>query len=225
MNPDLQRLALLADPTRAALYQLVAGAEDPISRDQAAAALGIGRPLAAFHLDRLAAAGLLAVEYRRLSGKQGPGAGRPAKLYRRTAEALEVSVPPRSYRLLSTVLADAAINSANRKATHAAARRAGEAIGSRARQAAGSRPSRGRLLEAAASALAAEGFEPRLDHSGALRLTNCPFDAVAADRRPLICGELNRGLIEGIADGLGAGKLQASLEPQPGACCMVLRTA
>src|SRR6476661_2344927 len=76
--------AVLAEPVRRALYEHVADRDAPVDRDEAAAATGIGRPLAAFHLDRLVAAGLLEVEYRRRSGRTGPGAGRPAKFYRRT---------------------------------------------------------------------------------------------------------------------------------------------
>ena len=62
----------MADPTRIT-----------VDGNEAAASVGISRALAAFHLDRLVKDGLLIPEYRRLSGRTGPGAGRPAKLYRR----------------------------------------------------------------------------------------------------------------------------------------------
>jgi len=48
--------------------------------------------LAAFHLDKLLEQGLLDVEFRRISGRAGPGAGRPAKLYRLSARQLEVTL-------------------------------------------------------------------------------------------------------------------------------------
>jgi len=94
----LDRLAPLADPVRRTLYAFVVAQPEAVDRDAAAAGVGVGRPLAAFHLDRLAAAGLLEVEYHRRSGRTGPGAGRPAKFYRR-ARGLEtsVSLPPRRY--------------------------------------------------------------------------------------------------------------------------------
>ena len=89
------------------LYSFVVAQPEPVDRDAAAAGAGIGRPLAAFHLDRLAAAGLLEVEYHRRSGRTGPGAGRPAKFYRR-ARGLEtsVSLPPRHYDDLAEILAE-----------------------------------------------------------------------------------------------------------------------
>ena len=80
---DVAGVAALADPVRRRLYEHVVSRAGAVGRDEAAAAAGIKRPLAAFHLDKLVAEGLLDVEYRRLTGKTGPGAGRPAKLYRR----------------------------------------------------------------------------------------------------------------------------------------------
>src|SRR2546423_9971891 len=80
---DLPALAALEDQTRRRLYELVAAADAPLTRDDAAAATGIGRSLTAYHLDRLAAHGLLEVGYARARERRGPGAGRPAKLYRR----------------------------------------------------------------------------------------------------------------------------------------------
>src|SRR5213078_316592 len=97
-------IALLDEPRRRALYEYVTSRPEPVGRDEAATALGIGRELAAFHLDRLAAAGLLDVEYRRLGERRGPGAGRPAKLYRRSARELSVSLPARDYERLAQML-------------------------------------------------------------------------------------------------------------------------
>jgi len=94
----IESLAALADPIRRRLYLHVAGEAEPVSRDQAATAVGIGRPLAAHHLDRLVEAGLLTAEYRRTSGRTGPGAGRPAKLYRRAVDReFRASLPQRRY--------------------------------------------------------------------------------------------------------------------------------
>ena len=71
-------ISSLGEPTRRALYDFVVASADWVSRDRAAEAVGIERGTAAHHLDRLAADGLLDVDYQRLSGRQGPGAGRPA---------------------------------------------------------------------------------------------------------------------------------------------------
>ena len=98
---------MLGEPVRRALFEHVAGRDEPVDRDDAAAATGIGRPLSAFHLDRLVAAGLLEVEYRRRSGRSGPGAGRPAKFYRRTRGLdVELSVPARQYRMAAEIFAE-----------------------------------------------------------------------------------------------------------------------
>ena len=66
-----------------------------MGREQAAAGVGVARHVAKFHLDRLVADGLLAFEYRRPGGRGGPGAGRPAKLYRPTDSGVDVSLPER----------------------------------------------------------------------------------------------------------------------------------
>src|ERR1043165_2906594 len=100
-------VALLDEPKRRRLYEFVTARSEPVGRDEAAAAIGIGRELAAFHLDRLAAAGLLDTEYRRLGGRTGPGAGRPAKLYRRSKRELNVSLPARDYERAAAVFAEA----------------------------------------------------------------------------------------------------------------------
>jgi len=79
-----------------------------VSRDDAAEAVEVSRQVAAYHLDRLADEGLLEVEFRRLSGRSGPGAGRPSKLYQRSDQVHDVSIPPRRYELAARILLDAA---------------------------------------------------------------------------------------------------------------------
>jgi len=108
----LGRIAALAEPARRDLYTYVAAQAEPISRDQAAAATGLPRHAVKFHLDRLVSEGLLEVEFRRLTGRQGPGAGRPAKLYRRAAGELSVTLPGRQYDLAARILAEA-VNAAS----------------------------------------------------------------------------------------------------------------
>ena len=97
----------LAEPVRRELYRFVASAPEDVSREQAAQALGIALHSAKFHLDRLVDEGLLDVTFRRLSGRSGPGAGRPSKLYRRSDRQLSVSLPERRYDLVGEVLAEA----------------------------------------------------------------------------------------------------------------------
>src|SRR3712207_446445 len=107
MTDAVEAISLLGEPVRRRLYDFVTSQTDSVSRDQAAKAVGIKRPLAAFHLDKLAEEGLLEVEFRRLSDRKGPGAGRPAKLYRRPDRELNVSLPHREYELAARVFAEA----------------------------------------------------------------------------------------------------------------------
>ena len=74
---DIEAIALLQDPIRRRLYDYVAAQDHEVSRNEAAENAGIQRTLAAFHLDKLVDAGLLETASRRLSGRTGPGAGRP----------------------------------------------------------------------------------------------------------------------------------------------------
>src|SRR4051812_22278928 len=90
-------VAALDDPTSRAVFDFVSAAAGAVTRDGAADGLGVSRRIAAAHLDKLAEQGLLTVEFRRLHDRTGPGAGRPAKLYRRTTDEVAVSVPDRHY--------------------------------------------------------------------------------------------------------------------------------
>ena len=218
--------AVLAEPVRRALYEHVAGRDEPVDRDQAAAATGIGRPLAAFHLDRLVAAGLLEVEYRRRSGRSGPGAGRPAKFYRRRRGLdVELSLPARRYRMAAEIFAaglDRRPDDPTRDAIRAAARERGATLGSetragRASAGASARSRRARRRELV-SVLEAEGFEPT-DDGREIRLRNCPFDVLAAEHRDLTCS-MNLALLEGLTSGVGDSGLQPITRQVEGSCCV-----
>src|SRR5450759_645329 len=82
-TPAVAADASLDEPTRRRIYAYVGAQSPPVSRDDVAIALVVPRRTAAFHLDRLSELGLLAVSFARRSGRNGPGAGRPAKLYQR----------------------------------------------------------------------------------------------------------------------------------------------
>jgi predicted ArsR family transcriptional regulator len=200
-------LSLLAEPVRRPLYEYVAAAPGEVGRDEAAEAVGVTRSLAAFHLDKLVDAGLLAVSYRRLSGRTGPGAGRPAKLYRRAAAEHAVSVPPRTYASAAQLLAEVVDRAGLEPEAQAAARRAGMAAAS------------GREL---GELLAERGYQPRRDGS-AIRLGNCPFHALAREFPPLVCG-MNLALLEGLLAGTAGREWTARMDPRPGECCVVLES-
>ena len=221
---DIRAVALLDEPVRRQLYDLVAARQQPVSRDEAARAAGISRALAAFHLDRLVEAGLLAVEYRRLSGRTGPGAGRPAKLYRRAAGEISVSMPDRHYELPARLFAAALERETGPQpppAVETAARSLGESVGDAARTAAGPRPGRDRRREALLQALEDRGYAPIETPQGEIRFGNCPFHALVDDHRDLVCG-MNLALAEGLLAGLGEERLEARLDPQPGMCCVAI---
>jgi predicted ArsR family transcriptional regulator len=221
-------VSALADPVRRSLFRYVCGRPASVSRDEAARAVGIQRPLAAHHLDRLVAAGLLDVEYRRLTGRDGPGAGRPAKLYRRSARELAVTIPPRRYdlagRLLAEAVTEAAAGNAPVEATLAdVARRTGRTFADEVATAAGTRPSRASLRRAVVAVLTSQGYEPHTDdREQGIVLTNCPFHALATDFRNLVCG-MNLRVVEELVDGVGSRVgLEARLDPAPGRCCVTL---
>ena len=95
LEQRISGIAALDQPLRRQLYRLLAERGGWVGRDAAADALGVARSVAAFHLDKLAEAGVVDVRFERPSGRAGPGAGRPAKLYRRTQDELSATVPDR----------------------------------------------------------------------------------------------------------------------------------
>lgn len=230
MNPSdvdqqLTGLAGLGDPIRRALYRHVAERGVPVSRDEAAHAAGISRPLAAYHLDKLIDDGLLEARYQRRGDRRGPGAGRPAKHYVRAGHQIEVSLPARDYAVLAELLAGAVEADASGSA-QAALNRAASALGTElgaeaaTHTAADDDPTP--ALAALRRALASRGYEPDDDADGTIRLRNCPFDRIAAHHRDLVCGA-NRAMLQSLTDHVGGDPpVRAVLDPQPGRCCVVL---
>ena len=215
---EISVIAALDDPVRRSLYDYVAARGDGVSRSDAAAATGIQRTLAAFHLDRLAEAGLVEVTFARPAGRSGPGAGRPAKLYRRAAAEHQVSVPPRDYRTAAELLAEVVDMTGAEPELQRSARSRGAAAGQAAR-----RQSPGQADDdLVTGTLAAQGYQPYRD-GGDVRLRNCPFHLLASRHPPLICG-MNLALLEGLLAGAAAGGLTARLDPRPEECCVVLES-
>ena len=222
-------IAALTEPARRALYLYVIGQAEPVSREQAAAALGVPRHVAKFNLDRLEEENLLDVEYARPAGRGGPGAGRPAKLYKRSTREVEVSLPERRYDLAAQVMAQA-ITHAEEQATpigdalREAAREAGRTLGTEAKRRAGVRRGRAGQLRAVQDVLADRGYQPRANEGGGLALANCPFHALAEAHRTLMCG-VNLDLIDSLVQAAGPRDARAQLSPSPGMCCVRITTA
>ncbi|MGH3326800.1 MAG: helix-turn-helix transcriptional regulator [Streptomycetales bacterium] len=216
-------VAALDEPTRRRLYDYVVRQPGPVSRDEAAGALGLPRTTAAFHLDRLVDENLLDAVYERRTGRTGPGAGRPAKLYRRSDSAVAVSLPERRYDLAGLLLA-AALEEAERSGDAPRtvldrhAYRLGKELGKTARPA-GDEDQR----DAALRVLEGYGFEPRIE-DGDVVLGNCPFHTLAKEHTEIVCG-MNLCLLGGLLDGITRTGLTARLNPAPAHCCVRLEPA
>lgn len=209
---DLEDVRLLNDAVRRRVYGFVARqGTAPVTREEAAAATGISRTLAAYHLDKLAAAGLVDVDYARTSGRTGPGAGRPAKRYAWNRRDVSVSFPPRNYSLLAQILAEAAESSPAgefRAALAASATQQGNALG--------------RQADAVSAVLTAAGYEPAVEDDGTIVLRNCPFHSIVQEHTELVCA-LNHAFVQGALEGVGDDPNHAELSPREGRCCVVIR--
>ena len=214
----LQRLSHLKDPVPLSLYRSASASRYGVTRDEAARAAGISRSLAAYHLDKLVEAELLEARFERRTGRRGPGAGRPAKIYVPSGRQLHVSVPPRDYELAAQLLAEALDSDRDappRAALRERARILGGSIGVEARRRCGDDG----VVECLHDVLAGRGYEP-YDDDGAMRLRNCPFQTLSAQHRDLVCG-MNLAILEGMVDASGAEDISARLDPRPGECCVV----
>lgn len=208
---DLGPLCALEDDVRRRLYEHVAGARRPVSRDEAAAAAGVDRALAAYHLDKLVGAGLLVASFARPPGRGGPGAGRPAKHYEPAAGEYAASVPPRDYRLAAEVLARAVEADASgglQRHVEKAARAIGRELATGG--------------DDLIAVLHAHGFRP-YEEEGTVRLGNCPFHRLAGAHTEVVCG-LNLAMLSGLVAAL-PGDVEPRLDPAPGRCCVALRGA
>ena len=213
-------IGVLVEPARRVLYLYAAAQPDAVTREQAAEACGVALHKAKFHLDRLVEEGLLEAEYRRVSGRSGPGAGRPSKLYRRATREISVSLPERKYDLAGDLLAAAIEHTAAhggsvRDAVQVVATRRGRELGEQEDGGSGSE------MERTAEVLAGQGYEPR-PCEDALCLANCPFDRLAKEHTELVCG-MNHAFVGGVLEGLGCDSLDAVLEPDPSLCCVKAR--
>ncbi len=222
-------VALLDEPTRRRLYEYVIE-RDAVGRDAAAEGVGISRELAAFHLDKLVEGGLLETTFRRLTGRSGPGAGRPAKLYSRSGHDITVSLPERHYELPAEVFAEGlerlATDVGAKKVAAAVndpAHRRGLAEGAAVRKAAGPRAPRSRKRTELVRKLADDGFEPNVEPSSQrVTLGNCPYRQMSDAHRELTCG-MNLAWAEGVVEGAGGTGYVPRLDFEPGRCCVVFQ--
>ena len=216
LSEQATSIGALAEPVRRALYAFVVAQREPVSREQAADGVDVPLHTAKFHLDKLVEEGLLEVEFRRLTGRTGPGAGRPSKLYRRSSRELSVSLPERRYDVVGRILAGGIVRAgAADMPVDAAVAEVAVEEGRRVAEAAGVT---GASLGQVAEVLAGQGYEPA-PRGDDLLLANCPFDALAREHTELVCG-LNQSFVTGVVDGLGCAGLVARLDPEEGLCCV-----
>lgn len=210
---------MLDDELRQGMYTFIRAARRPVTRDEAAAAVGISRKLAAFHLDKLVDAGVLRADYQQGTRK----VGRAPKVYQPVETDIAVSLPPRQHDLLADILLDAVLADDSRDAALRVARERGKDLGAAERSQA--RPGRlgaERSLTLAATALQRNGFEPDRTSPACVRLHTCPFHPLSARAPEMVCG-INHAFLTGLLDGLNTKTVHAVLDPQAGECCVEIR--
>ena len=219
---DLMAVALLAEPTRRRLYLYLSERREPVGREEAARHAGVKPRLAAFHLDRMAEAGLLEVEYRRLSGRVGPGAGRPAKLYSVSPRSFSVAIPQTRYPLAASMMATALSGGGSgadgAESLQDVAATVGERLGAEIRRQA---RTKGARLEAVRCKLKQLGYEPRLHESGEWTLRNCIFAELSMSHRELVC-PMNAAFVKGLLDGAHLLSLHVERRMVRPDCCVRL---
>jgi predicted ArsR family transcriptional regulator len=225
-DPAISAVAALDDELRRRMYAFIRAAHRPVTREEAAASVGISRKLAAFHLDKLVDAGLLRAHYHAAGLRK---VGRAPKVYEPTGADIQVSIPQREYAMLADILLDAVLagtggEQARDAATRAAAER-GEELGRAAReQLKPGRLGAERALTLVEDVLARQGFEPSREAPSCVRLRNCPFHRFAAKAPELVCG-INHAFVTGLLHGLHAPTVRAELTPRSGECCVELNSA
>lgn len=217
----ISAVAALDDRLRSGMYAFIRRARRPVTREEAADAVGISRKLAAFHLDKLVAAGLLHAG----AASGGGRVGRAPKVYEPVDDAVGVSIPARLHVDLTAILIDAVVTQREDETAEAARYRVAVEHGHRLAETSG-RPS-GRLgperaLSVAEAALDEHGYEPYRSTSDCIRLRNCPFHPLAVRAPELVCG-INEAFIGGFLDGLHASSVAAVLAPAEGECCVEIR--
>lgn len=214
MPDEITAIAALDEPARKALYDTVRAATEPMTREDAAAATGVSRKLAAFHLDKLVAVGLLVT-----APAPGPRqVGRAPKAYAAGPDAVQVSVPARTYADLASILLQAVDEQRGDEQMSNACRRVAARRGSEA----GRSGTKGPAADRVRAALASAGYEPYDGPDRSLRLRNCPFHPLAAQHTEFVCG-VNGAFLSGVLDGARASGMEVvALEPA-GRCCAEIR--
>lgn len=192
---------------------------EPVTADDAAVALGIHRGVARDRLEVLLRAGLLSTSFVRRSGRSGPGAGRPAKLYSAAPEPQAIEFPPRRFPALVARLIDEL--PAKRKRQRAL-RRAGENFGRDLADAADLQPAEhlAEGLERVCAAVRSLGFQAALDrlddNAAVISTPTCPLRPLVAER--LDAAHIDRGMWAGLVERGVRGARADNVECETSAC-------
>lgn len=219
-------VAALSDEVRWSLYRFVRQQSRPVTREEAARAARISVKLAAFHLDKLVARGLLRADQEVPHGVRRR-VGRAPKRYAVSGLEVSFSLPERRYELIGEILIDSVVQAATNPRGESSAELArrvawerGEELGAKARDDRRlGRTGPERTIATAEALLDEIGYEPTDDGSGGLLLRNCPFHALV-DRAPELVCSINAALVDGMLRGIGNETVRADLVPEEGICCV-----
>ena len=207
---------VLAQPTRADLFALLADLRRPASTDELAERLQLHPNGVRAHLERLRQAGLL--ERR----PQRQARGRPRDVWSISHDAQPGGDPPTAYADLGRWLVR------TMAASHVRVRDA-EAMGRTIGRELAAADDRGSADERFQRVLTTMGFQPHAAPTPTGTLTyclgNCPYRQVVPERQALVCG-LHRGVTRGMLDEIDPKtKLVAFVpnDPKPAGCLIELR--
>jgi predicted ArsR family transcriptional regulator len=163
-------------------------------------ALGVHPNVARGRLDRLAAAGFLVIALERRGARRGPGAGRPAKVYRVAPELEGVEFPDRRLAELIGLLIGKLPSRVRARALREAGEDFGRDLGAAARLKASADIRTG--LERVCGALGSLGFQASVDSlegdTAILASPTCPLRPLVV-KCPDVAG-IDRGMWAGLVE-------------------------
>jgi len=201
----LQPLDAVGTPALRAALLYVRGRSAPVSAEELAAAQGVHANVARSRLDRLVEAGLLLSHFERRTGRTGPGAGRPAKIYAPAPETTAVEFPERNFADLVALLVDELPPRARTKRL----REVGAGFARRLLERTPVKPVRDlrRGLERVCQALGELGFQATVEevdgHRAVLSTPICPLRPLVVAHPELV--EVDRGMWCGLVEAGVAG--------------------
>lgn len=191
----------LGDATRRGIYISVRESAEPVTASQIGSIFELHTNVARHHLDKLVADGYLRVTHRRKPGKNGPGAGRPAKHYEPTRKEVSVQFPARRYDLLSELLLRV-VERLDPEVARQTAEEIGVEFGRELAAEIGMPEDAGfaTAVQAVAKAMSGVGFEASTGHDDHLMVTRyCPFGRIATQHTDIVC-RLDQGIVRGLLE-------------------------